>query len=158
MRGGATVARAERRRNEVQGSDACLDSIERAMSAASSPLSRALRDLGSRIGNRGVCLLIEHEELGETLIADRNWAWDRADTLRNRDHFTLVDLRQDQDFRRFAVLVEPLGAEAELDEKGMQLTLAALGVTRALAEIAGSFEGMAPAGMETGVPPRAQAV
>lgn len=142
----------------MQGSEACLNSIERAMSVASSPLSCALRDLGQRIGGRGMCLLIEHADLGETLIADRNWAWDRADTLRNRDHFTLVDLRQDRDFRRFAVLVEPQGDEDVLDEAGMQLTLAALGVTHALSEIAASFEPTAPAGMETGVPLRKAAI
>lgn len=142
----------------MQGSEACLNSIERAMSVASSPLSCALRDLGERIGGRGVCLLIEHEALGETLIADRNWAWDRGDTLRNRDHFTLVDLRQDQDFRRFAVLVEPQGDEDALDEEGMQMALAALGVTHALSEIAASFDTTAPAQTETGAPKRRTAV
>jgi hypothetical protein len=124
----------------VDGSDACIETIERSISVASSPLSRALRDLAGLCEGRGTCLLIEHDELGETLIADRRWTRGREETLRNREHFTLVDLRQENGFRRFAVLVEPLGSEDRLDEHGLRLTLAALGVTRMLADIAATFD------------------
>lgn len=140
----------------MQETDACLESIERAMSVATSPLARALRDLVRLTGGRGTCLLIEHDEMGETLIADRRWAWDRTETLRNRDHFTLVDLRQDDGFRRFAVLIEPSGTEDMLDETGLHLTLAALGVTHALAEIAATFSGTRPVLGETGAKPPSQ--
>jgi hypothetical protein len=120
--------------------DACLDTIESAMTRSTTALARALSTLGSCAGGRGTCLLIEHDELGETLIADRNWTLGRDETLRNREHFALVDLRQDEGFRRFAVLVEPLGTEAQIDDAGCGLALSALRVVQELADIVASME------------------
>ncbi len=124
--------------------DACLDTIESAMMRPSSALSRALSQLGDNSGGRGTCLLIEHDDLGETLIADRDWTLGRDETLRNREHFALVDLRQDDGFRRFAVLVQPSGTEAGLDAAGCGLAVAALRVTQELADIAASFTAPVP--------------
>jgi hypothetical protein len=124
---------------------ACLETIEDAIGRSSSPLARALQALGEANRGRGTCLLLEHEEFGEALIADRLWKLGRDETLRNGDHFALVDLRQEHGFKRLAVLVQPSGDERELDEDGCALALAALEVTSALAEISGSQALEAPA-------------
>lgn len=115
---------------------ASLQTIEAAIGRASSPLARALAALGEANRGRGTCLLLEHEEFGEALIADRYWTLGRDETLRNREHFALVELCQEHGFLRLAVLVEPSGAEGRLDAGACALTLAALEVTSALAEIA----------------------
>jgi hypothetical protein len=115
---------------------ACLDTIESAMGESSSALSRALRALGAANRGRGTCLLIEHDTLGEALIADRLWTMGRDETLRNRDHYALVDLHHAHGFRRLAVLVQPSGDERDLDADACALTIAALEVTSALAELA----------------------
>lgn len=124
----------------MTGADGCLQTIEEALSRATSPLSIALRDLGSHIEGRGACLVVEHDTFGEALIADGRWSLDREETLRNCERLALVDLRQDCGVRRLAVLVEPLGSEARLDAAGCGLALAALSVTQALAEIAAPYD------------------
>jgi hypothetical protein len=134
----------------VDGSDACIASIERAVTVASSPLARAMRDLAALCGGRGTCLLIEHEEMGETLIADRRWTLSREETLRRRDRFAIVDLRQESGLRRITVLVELPGAQDRLDEHGLRLTLAALQVTRVLADMAASFDAAGGTVMDLG--------
>lgn len=131
----------------MEASVASLQTIEDAISRASSPLARALRALGDANRGRGTCLLLEHEEFGEALIADRFWTLGRDETLRNREHFALVDLCQEHGFRRLAVLVAPSGDERELDAGACALALAALEVTSALAEIA------APRGLDAPVMP-----
>ena len=123
----------------MQDSGGCLETIESAIARDSSPLALALRDLGDWAGGRGTCLLIEHEELGEALIADQRWSLGREETLRQRQHFAVVDLRGTAGFRRLAVLVEPNGTEARLDPEGCALTIAALRVTEALSDIAEQF-------------------
>ncbi|MDH3263163.1 MAG: hypothetical protein OEM24_04120 [Paracoccaceae bacterium] len=129
----------------MDASAASLQKIEDAIGRASSPLARALHALADANRGRGTCLLLEHEEFGEALIADRLWTLGRDETLKNREHFALVDLCQEHGFRRLAVLVEPSGEEGELDAGACALALAALEVTSALAEIAAPRELVAPA-------------
>lgn len=124
----------------MDASVASLQTIEDAIGRASSPLARALEALGEANRGRGICLLLEHEDFGEALIADRRWTLGRDETLRNREHFALVDLCQEHGFSRLAVLVEPSGEEGRLDAGACALTLAALEVTSALAEIAAPKE------------------
>ncbi len=119
----------------------CLDSVEAELARRSSRLSRSLRSLGRQIDGRGTCLLIEHADFGEALIADSRWTKSRDETLSVRKACALVDLRQDDGYR-LAVLVEPRGTEVLLDQEGCRLALAALKVTEALAEITASYEAL----------------
>jgi hypothetical protein len=128
----------------MDASAASLQTIEDAIGRASSPLARALKALAEANRGRGICLLLEHEDFGEALIADRVWTLGRDETLRNREHFALVDLCQENGFRRLAVLMEPSGEECRLDAGACALTLAALEVTSALAEIAAPTERSEP--------------
>lgn len=120
-------------------SGTCLDTIENAIAEESSPLARALGALSAIVGQRGTCLLLEHEEFGETLIADSAWTLERTETLRHREDFAVVDLRQNQGFTRFAVLMQRVDGETVLDRDACALTMAALDVTAALADIAASY-------------------
>ncbi len=117
----------------------CFEVIDRALSRPSSTLSQALRVLGERSAGRGTCLVLEHDVHGETLIADRAWSHGRAETLRKVGDFALVELCQEAGFRRLAVLVQPTGDEEQLDDAGLALTMAALDVTAALADITSQY-------------------
>lgn len=117
----------------MQAPVASLKRIEAAMDRASSPLVRALKMLGESNHDRGTCLVLEHEEFGEVLIADRFWRRDRAETLKDSVRLAVVDLSQEGAFRRIAVLVDPTGDEGVLDDGALALALAALDVAAALA-------------------------
>lgn len=113
-----------------------LKQIDDAMARATSPLARGLKALAEANAGCGTCLLVAHEEFGEVLIADRHWRRGRDETLRESARLALVDLHQESGFHRVAVLVEPSGGAGRLDDGALELTLAALEVTSALAAMA----------------------
>jgi phage terminase large subunit-like protein len=115
----------------------CLHTIEGSLALASSPLALALGRVRDLTGRRGVCLLIEHEELGQTLIADAEWSRGRDETLAGSSDLAVVDQSGAESFRRIAVLVDPNGSATPDDI--CAVTFAALDVVTALAAITATF-------------------
>lgn len=119
-----------------------LSAIEEAISSPNSPLSKALTELGAQSSGVGTCLVIQHEEFGEALIADGNWAHGREETIELCDDVALVDLHEGFGFKRLAILVEPSQDAGPSSVKRCAMAVAALSVTEELARIATSWLAM----------------
>lgn len=118
----------------MQLSSQVLEKIEGSMDEPSSPLAEALRELAESCHSEGTCLLVDHEDFGEALIADPHWPFGIEDTNANRDRFAVVDLRDTYGFQRVAVLAAP-ASDRLAPLESCKLVLAALRAIEAVSEI-----------------------
>lgn len=117
-----------------------LDALEAMMSVDGNPLADALVQLSELAGGRGTCMCLEHADLGVTVIADPSWQMDREDTLRRRDHLSVVSLVGHEGFDKIAVLVgapeDNVMAELKRD---CGIVAAAIDVVASVAAVSATF-------------------
>ncbi len=116
-----------------------LNSIEHSVGAPQSQLADALRSLSERTLGRGTCLLLEHEDLGETMIADPSWPLDLAQTKDRSEQLALADVRSSRGFLRIAVLAAPLATGMTAPAHAAEMAMNALMAIEAVADIATQF-------------------
>ena len=128
-----------------------IRSIETRMDTPESALAIALADLNILAKGRGTCLLLETEVQGEMLIADANWPLGMGETRSLRDTLALVDLRDDGELRRVAILAAPQETPPSLRRDGCDLIVAALNAIEEIAVIAAQFaKDVLPSGVVAG--------
>jgi hypothetical protein len=138
----------------MDGIGPCLDAIEAALAGAASPLSRAVGALSAIRAVRGTCLALAPSSGGdEVLIADGNWQFDRAQTLKNRKLLTLAEFTSEGDFDRLSVMVELNQNDRAFSERRCDLAVAALDVAEALAGIVGAHSGAKTRQFDAGIRP-----
>ncbi|WP_343078973.1 hypothetical protein [Ostreiculturibacter nitratireducens] len=145
----------------MQVSAQVIKTIERAIGERSSRLGVALHDLSKSSRGRGTCVLLDHEEFGEALIADKNWRLSLDETQRNSERLAVVDLRELNGFVRVAVLATPQSDGAAAPAECCELAYAALRTVEAVAEITAAYPvdlGVSGPTMGMGMAPLAAAV
>lgn len=143
----------------MQVSAHILETIDGAVSDQKTRLGAALHDLAVTSRGRGTCLLLDHSDFGEALIADQNWPLGLDETQRDRDRLAVVDLREGHGFLRIAVLAVPSSTGALLPIESCELATAALRAVEAVTEIATEFMAdIRPSSPDMGASPEPRAV